>query len=125
MQKDELKDEQLVTTFCDRLRQLRKLLNLSIEDVAEKAELSFAQVQRIEADLGAYRENIKEGGAGTASSIIRLLNYYSTFVDVDLLFNFKLPISEIMLNKNTQKEIAKEKLVGMIPLLKDIAESLG
>jgi len=118
-------DENVVYGFCDRLRKLRKHLNMTIEDLSSQTGLTFAQIQRIEGDT---RQNngvfVKKGGEGRVTTLIVLLNYYRERVSLDLLFNVNVPIVDLLTNKKAEKEIAKEKIQSLIPFLKEITTYL-
>jgi len=117
-----MNDENLVYGFCDRLRKLRKHLNMTIEDLASKTGLTFAQIQRLEGELSQNSSIvIKKGGEGRASTLIILLHYYCAHISLDLLFNFNVPVKDLLTNKKAEKEIAKEKIKSIIPYLKEIA----
>jgi transcriptional regulator with XRE-family HTH domain len=115
--------DDIVFIFCDRLRQLRKRLNLNIEDLSEKTGLSFGQIQRLEGRLVRKNNAIyKRGAEGRANTLIILLMYYSQRISLDLLVNFKMSVSEIKLDKVIGKDIAREKILSLIKSMREIAE---
>jgi transcriptional regulator with XRE-family HTH domain len=112
-----------ISTFCDRLRKLRKRLNLNIEDLALRTGLSFNQIQRIEGDARVKNDAvIKSGGQGRVSTLLVLLEYYSRRVSLDALFNFNIPVSEISLDKSVSQSIAREKVISIIQHLGEVAQ---
>jgi transcriptional regulator with XRE-family HTH domain len=76
-------NETFVFSFCDRLRKLRRRMNLNIEDVAERCGLTFNQIQRLEGDI-RMKDNkpiVKKSGAnGTVLTILTLLNFYGNCI---------------------------------------------
>jgi transcriptional regulator with XRE-family HTH domain len=118
-------NEKLVYMFCDRLRKLRKRLNMNIEEVAERTGLSFNQIQRIEGDVRMKDGKvIKKGADGRIPTLIILLDFYSKRVSLDSLFNFNVPVTDLSLNKGTEIEIAKEKILSLIKDIKEVAAYL-
>jgi len=112
-----------ILTFCDRLRKLRKRLNLNIEDLALRTGLSFNQIQRIEGDARTKNEAvIKAGGQGRISTLLVLLEYYNQRVSLDALFNFNIPVSEIPLDKGVSKTIARDKVISIIQSMEEVAK---
>jgi transcriptional regulator with XRE-family HTH domain len=120
-----LKEDKSVYLFCDRLRKLRKHLNMNIEDVALHTGLTFSQIQRIESDTrlqdGKY---LKRGADGRVATLYLLLDFYGKKVSLDLLFNHNIPVSDLEINKTVEKEIVKEKIKQIIPYLREITELL-
>jgi transcriptional regulator with XRE-family HTH domain len=119
-------NDMFVFGFCDRLRKLRKRLNLNIEEVAEHCGLTFNQIQRLEGDIRTNGEKtaIKKSGAnGTVSTILILLNFYTQKVSLDTLFDMNIPVADIPLTINSVvKEISRTKLLALIDDLKEIAD---
>ncbi|MDR2126814.1 MAG: helix-turn-helix domain-containing protein [Prevotellaceae bacterium] len=117
-------NDMFVFGFCDRLRKLRKRMNLNIEDVAERCGLTFNQIQRLEGDM-RMRDNetvIKKSGAnGTIPTILTLLNFYGQKVSLDMLFDLNIPVADIPLTKAAVNEISRTKLLTLIDDLKEIA----
>ena len=114
-------NDEFVLNICDRLRKLRKRLNLNIEDVAESCGLTFNQIQRLEVEIRAQKI-VKNGANGTVSTILILLNYYAQKVSLDLLFDLNIPVMDIPLKKVSSNEISRSKMLSLIHELKDIAE---
>ena len=75
-------DEAGLKAFAKRLKEVRKIKNLSQEELALRAELSLSQIARIE----TARIN------PTLSTIFRI----ARTLDIELpeLFNFKLPVND-------------------------------
>jgi transcriptional regulator with XRE-family HTH domain len=114
-------NDSYVFNLCDRLRKLRKRLNLNIEDVADRSGLSFNQIQRLEGDIRKDNTIVKKGGKGTVSTIVTLLNFYGQKVSLDALFNLNIPVAEIQLTKGVEKEISRTKLLTLIEDIREIA----
>jgi transcriptional regulator with XRE-family HTH domain len=113
-------NENIVYALCDRLRKLRKRLDMNIEDVAKLTCLSFGQIQRMEGDMRVKNDKvIKKGAYGRVSTLITLLVFYSKHVSLDTLFNVNIPIEDISLNKSTEKETVKEKLLSLIEKMQE------
>lgn len=117
------KEADYIIFLLDRLRRLRKHLNLNLEELAEKTGLSFNQVQRIESKY-SYKKNlvIKRGAEGRAVTLITLLKFYSSYVSLDALFNLNIPIEQIPLTKNIEKSIARERLIELSDKLNEIID---
>ena len=114
-----------ISTFCDRLRMVRKRLNLRMEDVALRTGLSFNQIQRIEGDARKKGDAfIKSGGQGRISTLLILLEYYSRRMSLDALFNFNIPVSEIPLDKGVSKTITREQVLNIIKSIEEIAKNI-
>jgi transcriptional regulator with XRE-family HTH domain len=114
--------EDYVFLFCERLRQIRKRLGYNIEELSNFTGLSFGQIQRIEGSLlKKNQEILQRGGDGRASTIITLLTFYNQRISIDFLFNFKIPVSEIPLEKRVDEEIAREKILSLIERVKELA----
>jgi transcriptional regulator with XRE-family HTH domain len=112
--------------FCDRLRKLRKRLNLNIEEVAERCGLTFNQIQRLEGDIRTNDNDVvvkKSGANGTISTILILLNFYAQKVSLDILFDMNIPVADIPLTTTgVIKEISRAKLLTLINDLREIAD---
>jgi transcriptional regulator with XRE-family HTH domain len=118
-------DEKLVYGFCDRLRKLRKHLNMNIEELASNTGLTFSQIQRLEADTRVKNGDLlKRGAEGRAATMIILLNYYGKHISLDLLFNFNVPVTDLIPDKMIEKDILKEKIQSIIPFIKDVVKYL-
>ena len=114
-----------VFLVCERLRLLRKRLDLNIEDVAGQTGLSFSQIQRIEGSVVKKKSVvIQRGGDGRASTVITLLVFYAKRISIDFLLNFNMPVSDIPLNKDLEKEIAREKILSLIERVQEVARFL-
>ena len=114
-------------TLCDRLRQLRKHVNLTIKDVAELTGLSFNQIQLLECHIvgNEYQTVVKKTGAnGTVSTILILLKFYSKVISLDMLFDLTVPVADIQPAKATDTGIARTKLNKLIEDLEDVANGL-
>jgi transcriptional regulator with XRE-family HTH domain len=112
-------------SLCDRLRKLRKRMNLNIEDVADRCGLTFNQIQRLEGDIRTRGDKVvvkKSGANGTISTILTLLNFYGQKVSLDMLFDLNIPVADIPLTKGVVNEISRAKLLTLIDDLKDIAK---
>lgn len=79
MERKHIFDEAGLRAFAVRLKQVRKIKNLSQEQLALKAEISLSQIARIE----TARIN------PTLSTIFRIVRALD--IELSELFNFKLP----------------------------------
>jgi len=122
MAEDSMNDVQM---FCYRLRQLRKRLNLTIEELALRTNLKFAQIRRTEVSITKTKNEVHYKGAdGKLSTLVTLLMFYSQYVSLDLLANFKVPVNEIPFNKGLEKELTKEKILALIEQMTEITKYL-
>ena len=87
MERKYIFDEAGLRAFAKRLKQVRKMKNISQEELALKAELSLSQIARIE----TARIN------PTLSTVFRI----TRTLDIELseLFNFKLPAESKLAGK--------------------------
>lgn len=119
----DLKNDDFVLNLCDRLRKLRKRLDLNIEDVSILSGLTSNQIQRFESEI-RNKKLVKQGAYGTAATTLVLLNFYAQKVSLDILFDLNVPVADIPLNKVAVKEVSRTKILALIDDLKNIADYL-
>ena len=121
-------NDEFIIRFCDRLRKLRKRLNMNIEDVAERCDLTFNQIQRLECQIINKDDEIiikKSGANGTAATVLTLINFYGQKVSLDLLFDMNYPVADIPISTNTVvKEISRTKILALVNELTEIANNI-
>jgi transcriptional regulator with XRE-family HTH domain len=96
---------------------------MNLEEVAEKTGLTFNQIQRLEGEINGS-EIVKKGGDGKIATILTLLDYYGKRVSLDALFNVNVPTADISINKGTEKEIVREKILTFFEDIKEIVKYL-
>jgi len=110
-----------IFVFCDRLRQVRKKFNLTIEELALRTELNYTQIRRLEGKITQKNnKKVYHGGDGRAVTLITLLFFYSQRISIDMLMNFSIPVSEIPFDKGIEKNITKEKLLQLMTGMRDL-----
>jgi hypothetical protein len=67
---------------------------MNLEELAEKTDLTFNQIQRLEAEINGSAV-VKKGGDGKITTLLTLLNYYGKMVSLDALFNVNVPVTDI------------------------------
>lgn len=126
MEKEPQKTDKDINIFCVRLRQVRKLLNYRIADIAVRTGLSPGQIQRLEGCETKQRGKVIYSGAdGRARTLIALLLYYSQHISIDMLFDFNIPVTDIPLDKVVKNDIAKAKISTLIEQLHEVIKYLG
>jgi len=115
-----------VFVFCERLRQVRKLFNFRIVDLAERTGLSYGQIRRLEGEVTKKNnKTIKTGGEGVARTLIILLLYYCQRISIDMLLNLNIPVETIPIDKGVEKDITREKLIKLIGNMHELIQFLG
>jgi hypothetical protein len=104
-------DKEKVDLIFFRLRQLRKRLNLKIDDVAKQTGLAVGQIQRLEGKyLVQDNEEKYVGSEGRAITLMILLLFYTKTVPIDMLSDPKVPVINIPINKSVNNEIINAKI---------------
>jgi transcriptional regulator with XRE-family HTH domain len=112
-----------VFVFCDRLRQIRRKLNLTIEEVALRTGLNYTKIRRLEGSISRKNnKNVYKGCDGRAETLIILLNFYSQRMSIDMLLNYSIPVSEIPFDQAIVKNITKEKIIKIMGNMKELLQ---
>lgn len=88
-----------LAVFGDRLKQIREHLKLSQLQLAEKVNCKQNAIS-----------NLEKGKGGSITLMFNILNYYSKFVIVDLIFSEKF----YLISNNAAEEARKSNYVGII-----------
>lgn len=88
-----------LTVFGDRLKQIREYLNLSQWQLAEKVNCKQNAIS-----------NLEKGKGGSITLMFNILNYYSNFVIVDLIFSEKF----YLISNVADEEARKSNYSGII-----------